>query len=41
MLQIVGIVIGYYIGTKIGHEIYRYKNPGSSYRPPPFWSREI
>jgi hypothetical protein len=32
------LFIGYYIGTKIGSEIYRYKYPDASYQPPPFWS---
>lgn len=41
MIQIVGIAIGYFIGGKIGHEIFRYKNPNSSYKPPSFWSLRL
>lgn len=41
MLQIVSIAVGYYIGAKIGHEVFRYKNPNSSYQPPPFWGWKI
>lgn len=27
------LLVGYYIGGKIGHEIYRYKYPTASYQP--------
>ena len=35
------LFVGYYIGCKIGHEIYRYKNPNAIYQPPPFWSWDL
>lgn len=35
------LFVGYYIGAKIGHEIFRYKNPDSPYQPPPLWGWEI
>jgi hypothetical protein len=41
MPQIIGIAIGYYIGGKIGHELFRYNHPDSSYQPPPFWGWRI
>ena len=34
-------MLGYWIGAKIGNEIFRYKNPTSLYQPPPLFSLDI
>jgi len=41
MQRIVGVFIALYIGSKIGNEMFRYKNPGSGYKPPSFFSWRI
>jgi len=38
MYQLIGIAVGLFLGGKIGNEIFRFKNPESSYKPPPFFS---
>ena len=38
MQRIVGVFITIYIGTKIGNEMFRFKNPESDYKPPSFFS---
>ena len=41
MFQVIGIIGGYYLGAKIGNEIFRYKYPESIYQPPPFFSWKL
>ena len=42
MLQLIGIGVGYYIGAKIGNEIYRYRHcPNKYYEPPPLFSWKL
>jgi hypothetical protein len=41
MFLFIGIVGGYYLGAKIGNEIFRYKYPESKYQPPPFFDPRL
>ena len=38
MHRLVGIAVGWFLGSKIGNEIFRFKYPEASYKPPPFFS---
>lgn len=35
------ILIAYYIGAKIGNELFRYHYPEAKYPPPPWWDWRI
>lgn len=34
-------IFGYWIGAKIGNELFRFNNPTSLYQPPPLFSMDI
>jgi hypothetical protein len=41
MQRIIGYLATAFIGAKIGNEIFRFKNPNSGYKPPPFFSHRL
>jgi hypothetical protein len=41
MKQLLGTLITVFMGAKIGNEVFRYRNPDSGYKPPPFFSLRL